>query len=356
MDSYSDERERGITVDVGLKHFETDRTRFTLLDAPGHQDFVPEMIAGVSQADFGVLIVDAGTNNFDAGLRGQTKEHALLARGFGITRLVVVVNKMDTVGWSKNRFEEVSQQLAAFLTASGFQRSKLSFIPCAGLTGDNLVRAPPKDTASWYTGRTVLEELESCEATKRETQKPLRLAITNIFKGSVMNPVSISGRIESGSFQVGDRLVAMPSRKKFLVKGIEADGEPVGWAVAGQIVDIHLADIEMDDLRYGDIVCFPKDRVWTVKSFKARILAFEPVFPMFVQVHRGRLDVQARITSIEARLHKYSGEVLKTKPQIVQVGQVARVEVELDSELPLEKGTRVVLRNNGVTIACALIE
>ena len=128
MDQTSEERSRGVTVDIATNYFETDQTRFTILDAPGHKDFIPNMIAGASQADFAVLVIDASTNSFESGLKGQTKEHALLVRSLGVQRLVVAVNKMDTVSWSEVRFEEISQQMTAFLTAASFSLKSITFV------------------------------------------------------------------------------------------------------------------------------------------------------------------------------------------------------------------------------------
>src|SRR4051794_39639196 len=157
MDQTSEERSRGITVDIATNHFETKRTRFTILDAPGHRDFVPNMIAGASQADFAVLVIDASTGNFESGLKGQTKEHALLVRSMGVQRIIVAVNKMDSAEWSKDRFDEIEQQMSAFLTAAGFQPKNVSFIPCSGLQGDNILRRSSEAKSSWYTGHTLVE-------------------------------------------------------------------------------------------------------------------------------------------------------------------------------------------------------
>lgn len=167
MDSTSEERERGVTVDIATNHFETVKTKFTILDAPGHRDFIPNMIAGASQADFAVLVIDAGTNSFEAGLKGQTKEHALLVRSMGVQRVIVAINKMDTVDWSEARFVEIKQQLSAFLTAAGFQAKNLAFIPCAGLTGENIVDKAP-EAAGWYHDSSkVCLQLQAKNSTQR---------------------------------------------------------------------------------------------------------------------------------------------------------------------------------------------
>lgn len=358
MDQTSEERERGVTVDIATSYFETEKTRFTILDAPGHQDFIPNMIAGASQADFAVLVIDASTNSFESGLRGQTKEHALLVRSMGVQRLVVAVNKMDTVSWSQDRFREIEQQMSAFLTAAGFQAKNLVFVPCAGLTGDNIVRPLSADIASWYNGRTLIEELDASvsDTDKRALEKPLRLSIADIFRGSVTNPLSVSGRLDAGSVQVGDAVVAMPSGERGAVKAIEVDNEAADWAVAGQIAVLHLADIDPEHLRLGDILCDPARPIKNVTSFTAKILAFEHVLPGFVDVHRGRLHAPARIAKLVAVLDKSSGEAVKKKPRVVQPGSVARVVVEMESALPLEAPGRVVLRAEGQTLAAGLLE
>ncbi|KAF4541878.1 Elongation factor TU GTP binding domain-containing protein [Lasiodiplodia theobromae] len=358
MDETSEERSRGVTVDIATNTFETEKTKFTILDAPGHKDFVPNMIAGASQADFAVLVIDASTNSFESGLRGQTKEHALLARSIGVQRLIVAVNKMDTISWSKDRFDEISQQMSAFLTTAGFQSKNIAFVPCAGLTGDNIVQPPPTEAASWYTGPTLVAELEASEPSKRAIDKPLRLTIGDVFRGGITNPLSVSGRIDAGALQVGDHLVVMPSGESAYIKGIEVDntGEPADWAVAGQIVTLHLAEIDPQHLRIGDIVCHASAPIKNIKIFTAKILAFEHVTPMYVDVLKGRLNVPARISQLVAVLDKASGEPTKKKPRIVQPGAVARVVVELTQAVPLEPPSRVVLRSEGSTVAAGLLE
>lgn len=359
MDSTSEERERGVTVDIATNHFETEKTKFTILDAPGHRDFIPNMIAGASQADFAVLVIDAGTNSFEAGLKGQTKEHALLVRSMGVQRIIVAINKMDSINWSQDRFEEIKQQISAFLTTAGFQQKNIAFIPCSGLTGENVVTQAP-DAASWYTKttdhQTLVQALEAHEPTKAALTLPLRLPISDIFRGGVTNPLSISGRIEAGSLQVGDSILAMPASESATVKGIEIDNEAADWAVAGQIVTLHLAEIDPVHLRIADVLCDARRPIANVKSFTTKILAFEHVLPMQVDVHRGRMHVPGRITQMIGVLDKGSGAVIKKKPRVVQPGSVARVQVELDTAVPLEVPGRVVLRSAGATVAAGLLE
>lgn len=356
LDQGSEERSRGVTIDIATNKFETDKTTFTMLDAPGHRDFIPNMIAGASQADFAVLVIDASTGSFESGLRGQTKEHALLARSLGVQRIIIAVNKLDTVNWSRDRFEEISQQISAFLTTAGFQPKNISFVPCSGLKGDNITRRSTESAASWYTGPTLVEELDKSEPISRAIDKPLRLTIGDIFRGGVQNPLSVSGRIEAGSLQTGDALLIQPSNQKCFIKSLEVDNNAVDWAVAGQNVIIHLTDIDPIHLKVGDVLCSPSSPIKCIKEFSAKVLAFEFLTPMQVDIHRGRLHTAGKIKEIAASLDKANGQIIKKRPKIVKPGTVARVIVELDVTVPLEAPARVVLRSNGETVAAGLLE
>ncbi|RDL36978.1 p-loop containing nucleoside triphosphate hydrolase [Venustampulla echinocandica] len=357
LDQGSEERARGVTIDIATNTFETDKTSFTILDAPGHRDFIPNMIAGASQADFAVLVIDANTGSFESGLKGQTKEHALLVRSMGVQRIIIVVNKLDTVGWAEDRFTEISTQVSAFLIAAGFLSKNITFIPCSGLHGDNITRRSTEPAASWYQGPTLVEELDNSEPAGRALSKPLRLTIGDIFRGGVQNPLSISSRIESGSLQVGDALLVQPSSQKCFVKALEIDNEPVDWAVAGQNVTLHLSGIEEQYLKIGDVLCTPSNPIQNVKQFTAKVLAFEFLTPSQIDIHRGRLHTPGRIVEIVAVLDKHTGAVVgKKKPRVVKPGLIARIVVELEAPVPLEAPGRVVLRGNGETVAAGLLE
>ncbi|PGH27701.1 translation elongation factor Tu [Polytolypa hystricis UAMH7299] len=358
LDQGSEERARGVTIDIATNKFETEHTNFTILDAPGHRDFVPNMIAGASQADFAVLVVDASTGKFESGLKGQTKEHALLVRSMGVAKIVVVVNKMDSVGWTKDRFDEIQQQISAFLTTAGFQPKNISFVPCSGLRGDNVTQRADDKAASWYTGRTLIEELETSEPYTYALDKPLRMTIADVFRAGVQNPLSISGRLDAGTLQVGDTITTMPISEKATIKAIEIDnGEPSDWAVAGQNVTLHLTDIDPTHLRTGDIICTPTTPIRNITSFTAKVLAFDHLTPMHIDVHRGRLHVPGRIAKLVAVLDKATGAAVgKKKLKIVAPGSVARIVVEMDMPIPLEAPGRVVLRAGGETVAAGLLE
>lgn len=356
MDETTDERERGVTVDIATHSFETDKARFTILDAPGHRDFIPNMIAGVSQADFAVLVVDAGANSFESGLKGQTKEHALLARSMGIARIIVAINKMDAVSWSEDRFRQIEQQMTAFLTSLGFQAKLLAFVPCAGLTGENVYHKAAASKMTWYSGRSLVEELEASQPAKRLVAQPLRLTIADVFRASPQIALSISGRLETGGLQVGEQIIIMPANERAIVRGLEVAGENADYAVAGYIATLHLANIDPVHVRIGDVVCTPENPMNNISVFVAKVLAFEHVLPSFVEVHRGRLHVPGRVVELVATLNKETGQAIKKRPKVVQPGSLARVRVELQTAVPLEVPGRVVLRADGLSIAAGLLE
>ncbi|PWY70998.1 elongation factor 1 alpha [Aspergillus heteromorphus CBS 117.55] len=356
LDQGAEERARGVTIDIATNKFETESTVFTIVDSPGHRDFVPNMIAGASQADFAVLVIDSGTGNFESGLKGQTKEHALLARSMGIQRIIVAVNKMDSVEWDQERFEEIEQQVSSFLTTAGFQAKNIAFVPCSGISGDNVTRRSEDPKVSWYQGQTLVGELEATEPYSHAVDKPLRMTIGDVFRGSVQNPLSISGRLDAGSLQVGDQILTMPSGEKATIRSLEVDGEPNDWAVAGQNVTLNLVNIDPIHLRSGDVICRASAPIANVTSFTCKVLAFDHLLPSMVDIHRGRLHVPGRISQLIATLDKGSGSIIKKKPKIVGPGTVARIVVEMDQAVPLEAPTRIVLRAGGDTVAAGLLE
>ena len=355
MDQREEERDRGVTIDIATNHFETDKGRYTILDAPGHKDFIPNMIAGASQADFAILVVDASTGAFEKGLKGQTREHVLLLRALGVHKLIVAVNKMDMVDWSKARFDEISDQIMGFLSAKGFLPKNITFIPMSGFNGDNLTRRSEASASSWYTGTTLIESLDNADPISRPLRKAFRMAISEIWK-SPLGHVTVSGRIDTGTTQIGDVLVVQPSGEEAYVKTIMVDADLRDWAVAGESVSIFLTGIDPAHLRVGDIMCAASSPVGTSDTFRMKAMAFEHVMPMPIDLHRGRLHSAGQVLEMEAILDKATGEVLKKRPKVIQPGEVARVTVKLASKIPLEAGQRVVIRSSGETVAAGLVE
>ncbi|CAG7930558.1 unnamed protein product [Penicillium olsonii] len=274
----------------------------------------------------------------------------------GVQKVIVAVNKMDAVQWDHGRFEEIEQQISSFLTTAGFQENNISFVPCSGVLGDNISRRSEDPHASWYKGHTLIEELETSEPYTHALDKPLRMTIGDVFRGGVQNPLSISGRLDAGSVQVGDQILIMPSGETAVVRSLEVDNKPSDWAVAGQNVVLNIANIDPIHLRSGDVVCRPSSPIRTITTFTSKVLAFEHLMPMQVDVHRGRLHVPGRISKLVASLDKATGEPLKKRPKIVGPGTVARIVVEMDQAVPLEAPTRIVLRAGGSTVAAGLLE
>ncbi|KAM3562973.1 hypothetical protein MY1884_001518 [Beauveria asiatica] len=357
MDQRSEERERGVTIDIATNYFETDKTKYTILDAPGHRDFVPNMIAGASQADFAVLVIDANTGAYEKGLKGQTREHILLLRSLGLQRIIVAVNKLDMVGWSKDRFEDITQEVTGFLTGLGFQEKNVEFVPISGLDGENIVKEITAAAASWYQGGTLLDALERSEPTTiRALKKPFRMAISEIFRSQQQGTLTLAGRIDSGTIQIGDSLAVQPSGETAYIKSIVVDTYAQDWAVAGQNVSIALTDIDPIHIRAGDILCHAASPIPCGDTFTMRAMAFEHLMPMPVDLHRGRLHSPGQIQGIVASLDKSTGDIIKKKPKVIQPGGVARVVIKLNEKVPLEAGQRVVIRGGGETIAAGLLE
>jgi elongation factor 1 alpha-like protein len=355
LDQGTEERARGVTMDIAAHNFETERTAFTILDAPGHRDFVPSMIGGASEADFAVLVIDASEGEFEAGLQGQTKEHALLVRSMGVSRIILAVNKMDRMNWSWERFQEIQQQMLAFLTTAGFKEENISIVPCSGLEGDNILKRITSPQASWYSGLTLVEELDKSEPITRALDKPLRMSISDISDESIQNPLCVSGRIDAGSLQVGDQIVVMPDGELAYIKNIRVDEEPCDWAVAGQNVTLSITEIDEDKIRTGHMVCSPASPVKNISSFMAKMLAFDYLTPMPLVVHKGHFKAPGKISKLVAILDKVDGSVIKKRPQIVYPGSTTRVVVELEEPAPIEGG-RIILRANGETVAAGFVE
>lgn len=357
LDTRAEERSRGVTISYATKNFETKSTLFTIVDSPGHRDFVPSMIAGASQADFGVLVVDAAKGAFEAGLKGQTEEHARLLRSMGVFRLIIAVNKLDTSQWDQDRFNEIKDQIMGSLRALKFNHleKNISFVPVSGLNGDNIVKRSTNPAASWYTGPTLIEELEASEPAARLLDKPLRMTISDLWD-TPLSPVTVAGRLDAGSLQVGDALLVQPSGQKAYVKALELNDEPVDWAVAGQHVVIYLSHVDEDNITVGNVICPPSAPVPCVDKFTMKALAFDAFFPGPVEIHRGSLHVEAKISELQVLLDIHNGAITKKKPQIVPAGRAARIRIKTREKIPLEKGERVVIRYNGDTMAAGLLE
>ncbi|XP_015127168.1 HBS1-like protein [Diachasma alloeum] len=366
LDETGEERERGITMDIGYSKFETDTKSVTLLDAPGHKDFIPNMITGATQADVALLVVDATRGEFETGFEsgGQTREHALLLRSLGVSELAVVVNKLDTVDWSKDRFNEIVDKMSIFLKQAGY-KDRVTFVPCSGLSGENIVM-PPKaeELSSWYTGPTLLSVIDNFKCPERPVNKPFRFSVNDIFKGTGSN-FCVSGHVETGMVAAGDKVLVSPHNEIAVVKGMQIDELSTTNAFAGDHVSLTLTGIDQQNVAVGDVICTPSKPVPVTTCFQVHVVIFTVAIPITkglpVVLHVQSLVQPAVITKLIAQLHKSSGEVAKKRPRCLPKNSSAIIEIKTNQPICLElyrdvkQLGRVMLRVAGTTIAAGLV-
>ncbi|XP_063299323.1 HBS1-like protein isoform X1 [Pelobates fuscus] len=367
LDETGEERQRGVTMDVGMTKFETKSKVITLMDAPGHKDFIPNMITGAAQADVAILVVDASRGEFEAGFEagGQTREHALLVRSLGVTQLAVVVNKMDQVNWQQDRFREVTSKLGSFLKQAGFKESDVSYVPTSGLSGENMIKKSTiSELTSWYKGPCLIEQIDSFKAPQRSVEKPFRLCASDVFKDQGSG-FCVTGKIEAGFVQVGDRLFTMPPNETCTVKGITLHDEAVDWAAAGDHVSLTLTGMDIIKINVGCVFCCPNEPIKACTRFRARILVFNfevPITQGFpVIIHYQTVSEPATIKKLISILHKSTGEVVKKRPKCLTKGMNAIVELQTQRPIALElykdfkELGRFMLRYSGSSIAAGVV-
>lgn len=252
MDRLKSERERGITIDISLFQFETTKFHFTIIDAPGHKDFIKNMITGTSQADIGVLVIDGASGGFEAGIsvEGSTKEHALLAYTLGVKQMIVLINKIDdkSFAYSQARYDEIKATISDYLKKVGYNPATIPFVPVSGWTGENLVEKTPN--MPWYTGPTCVEALDAIEAPKRPTDKPLRIPIQDVYKISGIGTVPV-GRVETGVLKPGTTISIAPVGINAEVKNIEMHHTNVLEALPGDNIGFNVKGISVKDVKRG---------------------------------------------------------------------------------------------------------
>ncbi|KAL0101490.1 hypothetical protein PUN28_018962 [Cardiocondyla obscurior] len=365
LDETGEERERGITMDIGHSKFETDTKSITLLDAPGHKDFIPNMISGATEADVALLVVDATRGEFETGFDsgGQTREHALLLRSLGISQLAVVVNKLDTVNWSKDRFNEIVDKMSVFLKQAGF-KDTVTFVPCSGLSGENIVTKSKEQLSNWYTGPTLVNVIDNFKCPERPINKPFRFSVNDIFKGTGSG-FCVSGHVETGMTSLGDKVLILPRNEIAVIKGLQSDEVSITNAFAGDHVALTLAGIEQQNVGIGDIICNPQNPVSVTTCFQAHVVIFAIAKPITkglpVVMHQQSLVQPAVITKLIAQLHRSTGDVIKKKPRCLSKNSSAIIEVTTQTPVCMElykdikQLGRVMLRLEGTTIAAGLI-
>ncbi|XP_015790526.1 HBS1-like protein isoform X2 [Tetranychus urticae] len=368
LDETDEERNRGITMDIAQSSFETATKSVNLLDAPGHRDFIPNMITGAAQADAALLVIDATNGEFEAGFEagGQTREHTLLIRSLGVSQLAVVVNKLDNVNWSKQRFDEIVGKLTPFLKQAGYKDHDVTFVPCSGLTGENLnERSKNPSLTAWYSGLSLVEVIDAFKAPERPVSKPFRLSIGDVFKG-LTSGVCISGRIESGAVQLGQKLIVMPSGEQAVVKAISVDDNPLTQAFAGDQIALTLTGCDVANIATGNILCDLTDPSPATTRFLAKIVVFNNVqVPLTkgvpVVLHCKNLQEQVTIRKLVSQVNKSTGQVMKAKPRCLPSNTSGIVEIESSRPISIELYQeykdlgRIMLRSRGTTVAAGLV-
>lgn len=364
LDTDDKERAKGKTVDVGRAYFETDKRRFTILDAPGHKNYVPNMISGASQADVGVLVISARKGEFETGFEkgGQTREHAILAKTAGVKRLIVVVNKMDdpTVKWDQGRYDEIIGKLSPFLKQCGWNpKTETDFMPVSGFSGANLKDPVTKDVCSWYSGPSLLQLLDSIEGIDRKNDGPFLMPVNEKYKdlGTI-----VAGKIESGRVRKGKQLLMMPTRKPCEVLAIfsEQDDELDG-AQCGDNVRLKVKNIEEEDISPGFVLSDPREPIKAVTAFEAQLMIMDhkniicPGYNAVLHIHN--LAAEVTIGALLHLIDKKTNRRSKKPPMFVKKGQVATARLEANQYLCLETYAdypqlgRFTLRDEGKTIA-----
>jgi len=274
LDKLKAERERGITIDIALWKFQSDKRIFTIIDAPGHRDFIKNMITGTSQADAAVLMIASDQGGFEAGFskEGQTREHALLANTMGVKQMIVCTNKMDdsSVKYSQARYDEIKGELTLFLAKVGFKPDTIPFIPISGFEGDNMIEK--SDNMPWYKGPTLLEALDNLRPPKRPVDKPLRLPLQDVYKIGGIGTVPV-GRVETGSLKAGMVVTFGPVNTTTEVKSVEMHHETVDAAFPGDNVGFNVKNISVQDIKRGFVASDSKnDPAADTETFVAQVI------------------------------------------------------------------------------------
>lgn len=264
MDGLKEERERGVTIDVAHKKFYTDKYYFTVIDAPGHRDFVKNMITGTSQADAAIITCSA-----IEGPQAQTKEHVFLATTLGVKQIIVAINKMDAVKYDQAKYNEAKEGMTKLLKMVGNKVEDIPFIPVSAYAGDNIKEKSAN--TPWYSGPTLIQALDSLKVPEKHTEKPLRVPVQDVYTITGIGTVPV-GRVETGVMKPNMKVIFEPSHVNGVVKSIEEHHEQLPQAVPGDNVGFNVSGVAKNDIKRGD-VAGPVDSPPTVAStFTAQII------------------------------------------------------------------------------------
>jgi len=367
LDKLKEERERGLTIDLAFLRFETPKYFFTVIDAPGHRDFVKNMVTGASQADAAVLFVSAKRGEFEAGIGpgGQTREHAFLAFTLGVKQLVVAVNKMDdaTVNWGQERYEEIKNEISSMLKMVGYNVEKIPFVPTSGWTGDNLVKRSEK--MPWYKGPALYEALDLLETPPKPIKKPLRLPLQDVYTITGVGTVPV-GRVETGVVKEGDTLVFMPGNVKGEVKSIETHHVRIPKAEPGDNIGFNVRGLSTKDIRRGYVGGHPDNPPTVAKEFLGQIIViYHPTavaagYTPVLHAHTGQ--IACRFVELIKKLDPRTGHTVEEKPAFLKTGDGAIVRLEPVQPIAIEAYSdfpelgRFAIRDMGTTVAAGVVK
>ena len=368
MDNIKDERERGITIDLAFQKFETPKFNYTLIDAPGHRDFIKNMITGTSQADVAVLVIASPTGEFEAGIskNGQTREHALLAYTLGVKQMIVATNKMDSTSppYSKDRYEEIKGEVSNFLKKVGYKPANIPFVPISGWHGDNMIESG--DNMKWYKGPTLLEALDNIKPPKRPVDKPLRLPLQDVYKIGGVGTVPV-GRVETGVLKPGTSIKFAPSEIVTECKDVEMHHEKLEQALPGDNVGFNIKNVSVKDIKRGYVASNNKDHPASeTEYFTSQVI---------VMNHPGQISngyapvldchtahIACKFKDITQKIDRRTGKVMEENPKYIKNGDASIVKLEPSKPMCVETFTeypplgRFAVRDMRQTVAVGVIK
>ncbi|MDD5699883.1 MAG: translation elongation factor EF-1 subunit alpha [Candidatus Nanoarchaeia archaeon] len=360
MDQIRESRERGVTIDLAYRKILTQKFQITIIDAPGHKDFVKNMITGASQADAAFLVISA-----PSGVELQTKEHLWLLRTMGVQNVAVIVNKMDAVGYKEDRFMKVKEEVSSLLKSVGYKLEKVTFLACAGLKGDNVVKK--SENMPWYSGPTVVQQFDLFPQPELPTNLPMRMPVQDVYEITGIGTVPV-GKIETGIMKIGQKIKVLPGRTGTGIDGevktIEMHHESISEAAAGDNIGINIRGVGKKDIARGDVICDAAAPIHVVEEFIGMITiinhptvlakGYTPVF----HVHTAQVPCQ--FVELIAKLNPATMEVLQDHPDFLKNGDVAKVRIKPAGNLALETQkenpfmSRFAVRDAGQTVAAGV--
>ncbi|NHW23574.1 MAG: translation elongation factor EF-1 subunit alpha [Archaeoglobales archaeon] len=357
MDGLKEERERGLTIDVAHRKFQTDKYYITIVDCPGHRDFIKNMITGASQADAAVLVMDVVDK-----VQPQTREHVFLAKTLGINQLICLINKMDRVNYEKKEYEAAKEALSKLLRMVGYKVEEIPFIPASSYYGENITKKSSK--MPWYNGPTLLEAFNLLKPPEKLIDKPLRIPIQDVYSISGVGTVPV-GRVESGILKTGDKVVFEPAGVSGEVKSIEMHHEPIPEAYPGDNIGFNVRGVAKKDLKRGDVAGHPTNPPTVVKDFTAQIVVLQHPTAIMVGytpvVHAHTAQVACKFVQLIKKIDPRTGQAKEENPQFLKTGDAAVVKLEPTRPMVIERVKdipplgRFAIRDMGITVGAGMV-